>query len=69
MKDLRTKAGRRSEILEQIQQCGGFSIFWITGNQLRAIVGQQMQDSGEIVADPSPGFPWYKVTIANPENR
>jgi len=64
-RDLRTRQGRREEILEQIQQHGGFSIFWIADNRVRASVAQKMQDSGEIVTDTKTcGFPWIKVTLA-----
>jgi hypothetical protein len=64
--DLRTRAGRRVEILDQIREHHGFSIFWITESQLRARVGQEMQDSGEIATDNSKGFPWYDVRICTP---
>lgn len=57
--DLRTRAGRREEVLEQIRDYGGFSIFWVTENHLRACVAQDMRDSGEISTDnKTHGFPW-----------
>jgi len=66
--DLRTTKGRKQEILDQIQQYGGFSIFWITENKLRACVGDQMQKSGEIITDNSKGFPWIAATITSSQS-
>jgi len=63
--DLRTREGRRAEILAQIAIHNGFSIFWITENPVRASVGQEMQDSGEIITDNSCGYPWIKVYLPN----
>jgi len=63
--DLRTRTGRRAEILAQIAIHNGFSIFWITENPVRASVGQEMQDSGEIITDNSCGYPWFKVYLSN----
>ena len=63
--DLRTRAGRREEVLEQIRDYGGFSIFWVTENHLRACVAQDMQDSGEIITDnKTHGFPWIGAKIS-----
>lgn len=61
--DLRTRSGRRREIVNQIETHNGFSIFWVTENNLRATVAQEMQNRGEIVVNKSRGFPWYDVTI------
>lgn len=60
--DLRTKEGRRQEILEQVAEDGGFSIFWITENQLRAKVGEEMVKKGELV-EISRRFPYYRMEI------
>jgi hypothetical protein len=66
--DLRTKAGRREEILNQVREDGGFSIFWVTENYLRAVVATQMQESGEIVTDNKKRpYPWITAWI--PEGR
>jgi len=64
-RDLRTRAGRRQEVLDQITDYGGFSIFWVTENHLRACVAQDMQDSGEIITDnKTHGFPWIGAKIS-----
>jgi len=63
--DLRTKEGRRNEILAQIEKYGGFSIFWVTGNHLRACVAEHMDRNGEIVTDnKTHGFPWVGAKIS-----
>lgn len=49
--DLRTRAGRRAEIIERVRVHGGYSIFWITDNDLRAAVSTEMVQSGELVID------------------
>jgi len=70
--DLRTKVGRREEILEQIREHEGFSIFWITENALRARVAEHMNTGGEIVTDnKTHGFPWVgaKISKQNTELR
>ena len=64
-RDLRTRAGRREEVLEQIRDRGGFSVFWITENYLRACVAQEMKESGEIITDnKTRGFPWIGAKIS-----
>lgn len=60
--DLRTKAGRRAEILSQVREHGGFSIFWITEHRLRAVVGTEMVNRKEIHVR-NKRFPWSDVTI------
>lgn len=62
--DRRTKAGRRDEIIAEVQEWGGFSIFWITEHQLRAIVGTEMMDRGELVETRKSSFPWYCLKVA-----
>lgn len=62
--DLRTRAGRRKEIIDQIQRYHGFSIFWVTENHLRAVVAEEMERSGEIVTDnKTHGYPWLGAKI------
>jgi len=61
--DLRTRKGRRSEIVEQVKRAGGFSIFWITENQLRAHVGQRMMDDGSLKEVKKCSFPWYELKV------
>lgn len=63
--DLRTKVGRREEILEQIREHEGFSIFWVSENPLRALVAMEMQKSGEIETwNNLRGFPWIYAVIS-----
>jgi hypothetical protein len=61
--DLRTRKGRRAEIREQVKRAGGFSVFWITEFQLRAIVGEEMFERGEIVETKKREFPWYSLKL------
>lgn len=65
MSDLRTKAGRREEILDHVRQHGGFSAFWATENPLRARMLEQMCETGELDTDPL-GYPFVAATIAKP---
>lgn len=68
--DLRTREGRRSEILDQIREYGGVSIFWITENALRARIAMDMQNSGEIETwNDLRGFPWISAAITRQASR
>ena len=68
--DLRTREGRRIEILDQIRENEGFSIFWITENPLRARVAMDMQNSGEIeTGNNLRGFPWINAAITRRASR
>lgn len=60
LRDLRTAKGRRREIIEQVTQNGGFSVFWVTENPLRAKVATEMFRSGELkdVGDGG-SYPWH----------
>ena len=60
--DLRTRARRRAEILDHVRTHGGFSIFWITENALRAVEGTAMVDRKEIKVR-NKQFPWNDVII------
>lgn len=60
--DLRTRKGRRAEIINQIKEHGGWSIFWITEHRLRAIVATDMVSSKEITVR-NRQFPWSDVFI------
>ena len=62
--DLRTKAGRRAEIISQVKKSGGFTVFLITENQLRALVGTEMLKSGELIEDRKSHYPWHALKIA-----
>jgi hypothetical protein len=66
--DRRTKAGRRAEIIAEVQEWGGFSIFWITEHKLRAIVGTEMMERGELVETRKSSFPWYHLKVASRSN-
>lgn len=59
--DLRTKAGRRAEIVSQVKKSGGFSVFWITENRLRAIVGTEMLKRGELIEHRKSNYPWHAL--------
>jgi hypothetical protein len=61
--DRRTKAGRRAEIIAEVEECGGFSVFWITEHKLRAIVGTEMMQSGELVETQKSSFPSYCLKV------
>ena len=63
-RDMRTRAGRRAEIIEQVEKHGGFTVFWITENAVRASVGQEMLDRGELVSTRKSGFPWHALRVA-----
>ena len=66
--DRRTKAGRRAEIIAEVEEWGGFSIFWITEHKLRAIVGTEMMERGELVETRKSSFPWYHLKVASRSN-
>jgi len=60
--DLRTRQGRRAEIINQIKEHGGWSVFWITEHRLRAIVATDMAFREEIKVT-NREFPWSDVCI------
>ena len=65
--DLRTRSGRRKEILNQVKAEGGFGTFWVSENQLRAIVATEMFASGELVEDKKKSqYPWHSLKINFP---
>ncbi len=61
--DLRTWEGREAEIIDQVRCYGGFTVFWITENRLRAHVATKLHDSGMLVTEPAV-FPWIKAAIS-----
>ncbi len=65
--DLRTKAGRRNEIIKQVNQYRGFSVFWITENYLRAVVGTEMIANGELKETRKSAFPWHALKVVSPK--
>ncbi len=62
--DLRTRAGRRQEIIDQVREHGGFSVFWATENHLRAWVATEMIKSGELADDKPSRYPWHSLKFA-----
>ena len=42
-------ANNRQEIIDQIREDGGASVFWITANQRRAAIVTDLEESGAIV--------------------
>ena len=61
--DLRTVAGRDSEVLRQVEQFGGFSVFWATDSPGRACAIERAQDSGIIRRTGGDAYPWCKYEI------
>ena len=61
--DRRTKEGRRAEIIAQVEESGGFSVFWITAHRLRAVVGTEMLQRGELVETRKSSFPWHALKL------
>ena len=59
--DLRTREGRRLEIIREVRNYGGFSIFWITESRLRAIVLATSRLWRETVQRLAPEYPDVKV--------
>lgn len=66
--DLRTREGRKAEVLGQVRDFGGFSIFWVTDNPLRASVATNLQDTGVIVPL-SGSFPWIHAELSEPNDQ
>lgn len=72
MKNTKSISRRRLaelEVIEQVNHCGGFSIFWITATQTRARAGDRLVKSGTIVRKRGKGFgryPWCGYKIAKP---
>lgn len=60
--DLRTKIGRHHEIMEQVTQYRGFSVFWATENYLRACELMRMQEAGKLIVTPT-RFPWSDARL------
>jgi hypothetical protein len=60
--DLRTRKGREREVLEQVRQHGGFTIFWVTENLMRACAATRLQKHKVIITEPG-AFPWTKARL------
>lgn len=63
--DLRTRAGREAECLNQIRKAGGFSVFWATEFLTRAHALERLQQSGRIKVR-SKAFPWIAAKVRKP---
>lgn len=61
--DKRTRAGRENEVIEQVNTYGGFSVFWITAYQARALAAERLVMSGAIVVTPRQ-YPWISAVHA-----
>jgi hypothetical protein len=63
--DLRTKKGRKKEILRQIKAEGRMTIFWITEYQLRAIACVELENTGKIrrTDDCKTSYPWCHYEV------
>lgn len=62
--DLRTREGRKAEIIEEIKLRGRFSVFWAVENYLRATVLTELIADGVIGTDNTIGFPFTRAWIA-----
>lgn len=60
--DLRTREGIEQQIIDQVRESGGFSIFWITDNQKRDCAAMRLEERGDITGTGG-GMPWcgYKL--------
>ena len=58
-----TARGQIREILIQVKQHGGYSIFWITENPKRASIATDMVEEGLIYEDKKTGYPWCSMKI------
>jgi hypothetical protein len=54
----------RDEVLAQVREFGGFSVFWVTANQPRARAADLLANTGVIVGDGESPFPWNRYKIA-----
>lgn len=61
--DLRTKEGREAEVLEQVRQHGGFSVYWVTDNTKRAHAADKLEETGVIVREANEPMMWIRYSI------
>ena len=59
----RRKQNERARIIEMVKSLGGFSVFWITQNQIRSRVASEMIDIGDLVEDPESTYPWVSAQL------
>jgi len=67
MIDLRTREGREKEIIDRINEYGGFSIFWVTDNQKRAHAADRLIERGVIIRQKD-DYPWCSYAISDGKN-
>ena len=60
--DLRTRTGNEKLVLKQIEEHGGFSIFWATDNPKRASAVNRLISSEKIVRQKD-RYPWCSYII------
>ena len=60
--DLRTKAGRRAEVIAWVREHRSLSAWWIEANQLRSIVVTEMIRTGELITKKR-GYPFMSARL------
>jgi hypothetical protein len=62
--DLRTKAGRKREVIKQVNEYGGFTVFWVTNVHLRAVAADELMRDGIMARGRGDApFPWCSHVI------
>ncbi len=63
---LNTREGREQEVLDYVRKHKGFSIFWVTGNQMRACAAVRLEKAGRIKTSRKREFPWCPCKAVKP---
>ncbi len=61
--DGRSREGYEREVIKQVRDHGGFSIFWVTENPTRAHAATRLVEGGVLVEDRKCSFPWHSYKI------
>jgi hypothetical protein len=64
--DGRTREGKEHDVIKQVRENGGFSIFWVTDHQSRACAATRLVDNGTL-KEPKSGkgeYPWCAWELA-----
>lgn len=61
--DLRTREGREREVIEQVRQFGGFTVWWVTEHQTRACAADRLHARGVIIPDKMTPYPWCSYRL------
>ena len=61
--DRRSREGYEREVIKQVRDHGGFSIFWVIKNQNRAQAATRLVERGVLVEDRKCSFPWHSYKI------